>query len=205
MSSEATVFVVDDDEAIRRAVLRLFKSVDLRAEAFDSAEDFLRRYDSDRVGCLVLDIRMPGIGGLALQEVLAARKIALPIIFITGHADVATAVRAMKARAFDFIEKPFTDQDLLDKVKDAVEFHIRHRREEARRNEIAVRIYSLTPREREIMEMIVDGKLNKVIAAELGISEKTVQTHRTRVMEKMQTRSVASLAKMVLKEGPQEE
>jgi FixJ family two-component response regulator len=148
---------------------------------------------------------MPGIGGLALQEVLAARKIALPIIFITGHADVATAVRAMKARAFDFIEKPFTDQDLLDKVKDAVEFHIRHRREEARRNEIAVRIYSLTPREREIMEMIVDGKLNKVIAAELGISEKTVQTHRTRVMEKMQTRSVASLAKMVLKEGPQEE
>jgi two-component system response regulator FixJ len=204
MNPEATVFVVDDDEAVRRAIAKLFKSVGLRAETFESAEDFLRSFQSEMLGCLVLDIRMPGMGGLALQEELAARKSALPIIFVTGHGDVATAVRAMKAHAFDFIEKPFTDQDLLDKVRNAIDFHIRHQKEAQRRNEIAARINALTPREREIMEMIVDGKLNKVIASELGISEKTVQTHRTRIMEKMQTRSVGSLAKMVLKDGPKE-
>jgi two-component system response regulator FixJ len=204
MYPEATVFVVDDDEAVRRAIAKLFKSVDLRAELFESAEDFPSRFQPDLLGCLVLDIRMPGIGGLALQEKLAACKSALPIIFVTGHGDVTTAVRAMKAHAFDFIEKPFVDQDLLDKVRDAIDFHIRHRRKEKRRNEIALRINALTPREREIMEMIVDGKSNKVIAAELRISEKTVQTHRTRIMDKMQARSVGSLAKMILQDGPQE-
>ena len=203
MNSEATVFVVDDDEAVRGAIARLLKSVDLRAETFVSAEDFLSRVQPEMVGCLVLDMRMPGIGGLALQEELAARKNSLPIIFITGHGDVPTAVRAMKASAFDFLEKPFVDQELLDKIRDAINLHIGRRREEKRRNEIAVRVRSLTPREREVMEMIVDGKSNKVVAADLGISEKTVQTHRTRIMDKMQTRSVATLAKMVLKEGPQ--
>lgn len=204
MEAEATVFVVDDDEAVRRAIAKLFRSVDLRAESFNSAEDFLDSFDPRRVGCLVLDIRMPGIGGLALQEELAARRSTLPIIFVTGHGDVRTTVRAMKAHAFDFIEKPFSDQDLLDKVHAAIDVHVRHQREEGRRTEIAARIDSLTPREREIMDMIVDGKLSKVIAAELGISEKTVQTHRTRVMDKMGAHSVGSLAKMVLKEGPQE-
>lgn len=196
MSTEATVFVVDDDEAVRRAVDLLLESVGLRAQTYASAEEFLERYDTSWPGCLVLDVRMPGTSGLALQEILVAKGVDIPVIFITGHGDVSTAVRAMKAHAFDFIEKPFNDQDLLDRIHEAIERDVRNRQERAGSAEVAERIAMLTPRERQIMTMMVDGKPNKIMASELQISEKTVQTHRTRVMVKMRAESVADLVKM---------
>ena len=196
MSTEATVFVVDDDEAVRKAVELLLESVGLRSRTYASAESFLEDYHPDRAGCLVLDVRMPGTSGLALQERLVAQGIDIPIIFITGHGDVSTAVRAMKARAFDFIEKPFNDQDLLDRIHEAILQDARRRGERSSSAEIARRVATLTPREREIMAMIVEGKSGKVIASALRISEKTVQTHRTRVMEKMRAESVAELVRL---------
>ncbi len=206
MSIEPTVFVVDDDEAVRKAMQLLLESVGLNGQAYPSAEDFLGAYDSDRPGCLVLDVRMPGTSGLALQERLAAQGIDIPIIFITGHGDVPTSVRAMKAHAFDFIEKPFNDQDLLDRIHEAIEWDANTRQKRAKTAKIAALIDSLTTREREVMGMIVDGKASKVMAAELKISEKTVQTHRARVMEKMHAKSVADLVRMVLKvEAAQDE
>ena len=199
MSTEPTVFVVDDDEAVRKAMDLLLESVGLKGEAYPSAEDFLSAYDPGRPGCLVLDVRMPGTSGLALQEMLATQGIDIPIIFITGHGDVPTSVRAMKAHAFDFIEKPFNDQDLLDRIHEAIQWDADARQKRERTAEIAARIGSLTAREREIMRMIVDGKSSKVMAAELNISEKTVQTHRARVMEKMHAKSVPALVRMALK------
>lgn len=199
MSTEPTVFVVDDDEAVRRAMELLFESVGLNREVYPSAEDFLRGYDPSRPGCLVLDLRMPGTSGLRLQEILAERGMDIPIIFITGHGDVATSVRAMKAHAFDFLAKPFNDQDLLDRIYEAIEWDLNTRRKRAGIAEIDALIGSLTPREREIMAMIVDGKSSKVMAADLNISDKTVQTHRARVMEKMHVKSVAALVRRVFK------
>ena len=196
MSTEATVFVVDDDDAVRQALDLLLESVGLTAQTYASAEDFLQAYDPGRPGCLVLDVRMPGTSGLALQELLAARGVDIPIIFITGHGDVSTAVRAMKAHAFDFIEKPFNDQDLLDRIHEAISAGRPNRQERASSAEIAERVATLTRREREIMAMIVEGKTGKVMASALQISEKTVQTHRARVMEKMRAQSVAELVKM---------
>ncbi len=196
MSTEATVFVVDDDEAVRQALELLLESVGLAAQTHASAEDFLRAYDASRPGCLVLDVRMPGTSGLALQELLAAKGVDIPIIFITGHGDVSTAVRAMKAHAFDFIEKPFNDQDLLDRIHEAILQDARRRQVSALSTEIAERVATLTRREREIMAMIVEGKTGKIMASALQISEKTVQTHRARVMEKMRAQSVAELVKM---------
>ena len=198
MSTEPTVFIVDDDEAVRKAMALLFDSVGLQGDAYPSAEDFLKAYDPSRPGCLVLDIRMPGTSGLALQEMLAAREIDIPIIFVTGHGDVPTSVRAMKAHAFDFIEKPFNDQDLLDRVHEAIERDANARRQRAGVAKINALIGSLTTREREVMRMIVDGKASKVIAADLNISEKTVHTHRARVMEKLHARSVVALVRMIL-------
>ncbi len=196
MSTEATVFVVDDDDAVRQALELLLESVGLTAQTYASAEDFLQAYDASQSGCLVLDVRMPGTSGLALQELLAARGVDIPIIFITGHGDVSTAVRAMKAHAFDFIEKPFNDQDLLDRIHEAILQDARKRQERASSTEIAERVATLTRREREIMGMIVEGKTGKIMASALQISEKTVQTHRARVMEKMRAQSVAELVKM---------
>lgn len=196
MNTEATVFVVDDDEAVRRAVDLLLESVGLKAQTFVSAEDFLERHDPSRPGCLVLDVRMPGTSGLGLQEILAAKGVDIPIIFITGHGDVSTAVRAMKAHAFDFLEKPFNDQDLLDRIHEAIERDARNRQVRASSAEVAERVATLTRRERQIMAMMVDGKSNKIMASELQISEKTVQTHRARVMDKMRAESVADLVKM---------
>ena len=204
MSTEATVFVVDDDEAVRRAVELLLESVGLSSQTYASAESFLEGYDPGRPGCLVLDVRMPGTSGLALQELLIAKGLDIPIIFITGHGDVTTAVRAMKARAFDFIEKPFNDQDLLDRIHEAILQDARNRGERSSSAEIAERVATLTPREREIMAMIVEGKSGKIIASALQISEKTVQTHRARVMEKMRAKSVAELVKMTAKVGTNE-
>ncbi len=196
MSTEATVFVVDDDDAVRQALELLLESVGLTAKTYGSAEDFLLAYDTGQPGCLVLDVRMPGISGLALQEQLTGRGVDIPIIFITGHGDVSTAVRAMKAHAFDFIEKPFNDQDLLDRIHEAIAQDARKRQERASSTEIVERVNTLTRREREIMDMIVEGKTGKVMASTLHISEKTVQTHRARVMEKMRAQSVAELVKM---------
>lgn len=198
LSTEPTVFVVDDDAAVRRALALLLESVGLKSQSFASAEEFLRDYDPSCPGCLVLDVRMPGVSGLALQERLIAQGVATPIIFITGHGEVSAAVRAMKAHAFDFVEKPFNDQDLLDKIYGALERDAQIRSEGAKTAEVAVRIASLTPRERKIMTMMVAGKPSRVIATELRISEKTVQTHRARVMEKMQTKSLATLTRLVL-------
>ncbi len=196
MSTEATVFVVDDDDAVRQALDLLLESVGLTAQTYASAEDFLQAYDASQPGCLVLDVRMPGTSGLALQELLAAKDVNIPIIFITGHGDVSTAVRAMKAHAFDFIEKPFNDQDLLDRIHEAILKDAGERQESEHSTEIADRVATLTRREHEIMAMIVEGKTGKVMASTLKISEKTVQTHRARVMKKMRAQSVAELVKM---------
>jgi RNA polymerase sigma factor (sigma-70 family) len=194
--SQPTVFVVDDDPAIRFAMQALMDSVNLRHEIFGSATEFLESVDDDRSGCLVLDIRMPGLGGLELQQELVDRGSALPIIFITGHGDVPMAVEAMQKGAVDFIQKPFRDQDLLDCIGEALKTD-QERREARKANaEVAERIAKLTKREHEVFDLVVTGKPNKVIAYELGVSQRTVEIHRARVMEKMQARSLADLVKM---------
>jgi FixJ family two-component response regulator len=194
-----TVFVVDDDPSVLHSLQFLLKSVGIDAETFSSAYEFLEAYDPDRPGCLILDVRMPGISGLELQEELVARGSALPIIFLTAHADVPMAVTAVKAGATDFIQKPFRDQELLDKIQHAIEQNAQIREKLAEHTEIAARIASLTPREREVMALVVEGRANKVIAHELGLSQRTVEIHRARVMEKMQAESVAQLVQMVMR------
>jgi two-component system response regulator FixJ len=196
--TEPTIFVVDDEADIRDSLRLLMRSVGLKTETFASAQEFLGAYDSSRPGCLILDVRMPGMSGPELQEKLRKNEINIPIIIITGHGDVPTAVRTMKAGAIDVIEKPFSDQLLLDRVQQALERDATDRKERAERERIATRLARLTPREREVMEGIVDGKLNKVIAADLGLSTRTVEIHRSRIMEKMQVRSVSNLVQMVL-------
>lgn len=196
--TEPTIFVVDDEADIRDSLRLLMRSVGLKTETFASAQEFLGAYDPSRPGCLILDVRMPGMSGPELQEKLRKNEINIPIIIITGHGDVPTAVRTMKAGAIDVIEKPFSDQLLLDRVQQALERDATDRKERAERERIAARLARLTPREREVMEGIVDGKLNKVIAADLGLSTRTVEIHRSRIMEKMQVRSVSNLVQMVL-------
>lgn len=191
-----TVFVVDDDPAIRFAMQALMDSVNLGHEIFGSADEFLAQVSNDRAGCLVLDIRMPGLGGLELQEELIQRGNTLPIIFITGHGDVPMAVEAMQKGAVDFIQKPFRDQDLLDRIRDALKTDELRRQEQLQHDEVSGRLARLTNREREVFDLVVTGKPNKVIAYELGVSQRTVEIHRARVMEKMQARSLADLVKM---------
>jgi len=198
VSSEPTVFIVDDDEAVRDSLQWLMRSVGLTVETFPSAHDFLTRYQPDRPGCLVLDIRMPGMSGLDLQEQLADEGVQIPVIFITGHGDVPIAVRALKAGAIDFIEKPFKDQALLDSVQRAIALDEEQRVEHGVQADISARLQRLTPREREVMEMVVAGKANKVIAIDLGVTQKTVEAHRAKVMEKMEARSLSELVKMSL-------
>ncbi len=196
--SAPTVFVVDDDPAIRFAMQALMDSVGLSHEIFGSGDEFLSAVDDDRAGCLVLDIRMPGLGGLELQQELLTRGNTLPVIFITGHGDVPMAVEAMQKGAVDFIQKPFRDQDLLDRIGEALKTD-REQREAKNANAIvAERVAKLTNREREVFDLVVTGKPNKVIAYELGVSQRTVEIHRARVMEKMQARSLADLVKMHL-------
>jgi two-component system, LuxR family, response regulator FixJ len=195
---ETTVYIVDDDQAMRKSLHWLIESVGLNVETFPSARRFLESYRPGRPGCLVLDMRMPGISGLDLQEKLAEQQINLPVIIITGHGDVPMAVRAMKAGAIDFIEKPFNDQVLLDRIQSALEQDAELRSSQALRAEVAARLALLTPREREVMDMVVEGKPNKVIAAQLGVSAKTVEAHRAKVMEKMQARALADLIRMIL-------
>ncbi len=191
-----TVFIVDDDPAIRFAMQALMDSVHIPHEIFGSGDEFLENVAEGRAGCLVLDIRMPGLGGLELQEELLKRGSALPIIFITGHGDVPMAVEAMQKGAVDFIQKPFRDQELLDRIRQALKTDQERRHEQQQHAEVADRLARLTNREREVFDLVVTGKPNKVIAYELGVSQRTVEIHRARVMEKMQARSLADLVKM---------
>jgi len=194
--STPTVFIVDDDAAIRFAMQALMDSVNLNHEIFASADEFLEKIADQRPGCLVLDIRMPGLGGLELQEELIKRGNTLPIIFITGHGDVPMAVEAMQKGAVDFIQKPFRDQELLDRIREALATDEERREAQQHHAEVAHRLERLTNREREVFDLVVTGKPNKVIAYELGVSQRTVEIHRARVMEKMQARSLADLVKM---------
>jgi FixJ family two-component response regulator len=195
---EATVFYVDDDEAMCESIRFLMESVSLNIETFSSARKFLDSYDTARPGCLLLDVRMPEMSGLELQEQLRKRKINIPIIFITGHGDVPMATRAMKAGAVEFLTKPFNDQTLLDSIQNAIEIDTERRNIAQERDRIADRINKLTPREFEVMQCVIKGNLNKVTAYELGISSKTVELHRAKIMEKMQAKSLAQLVAMVL-------
>jgi FixJ family two-component response regulator len=196
--SAPTVFVVDDDDAVRDALALLLRSVGLRAETFRSATDFLAAHDPARPGCLLLDIRMPGMSGLDLQRELIAHGSIVPVIFITGHGDVTMAVRALQDGAVDFVQKPFRDQDLLDRVQNAIDLDAKSRADLARRTEILERMGTLTARESEVMDRVVEGNPNKAIAYDLGISERTVEVHRARVMEKMQATSLPHLVRMVI-------
>jgi len=193
-----TVFIVDDDLAIRHAMTLLVQSVGLESRVFATANDFLERFDSYSAGCLVLDIRMPGLSGLELQQRLLELGVSIPIIFITGHADVPMAVEAMQKGAFAFIQKPFRDQELLESISEAMIAGSRERRRQETRSEVEARLQALTPREHEVMDLVVAGKPNKVIAFELGVSQRTVEVHRARVMEKMEARSLADLVRMNL-------
>jgi len=196
---EATVFVVDDDDAVRESLAFLLKSVGLKVESAASAQDFLKSYNPARAGCLVLDIRMPGMSGLELQEKLKQMESMLPIIFITGHGDVPMAVKAIKAGAADFVQKPFRDQELIDRIREVLEEDASARVEKMQKAEILKRIDSLTEREREVMEQVVDGKANKVVAIDLNVSQRTVEIHRANVMDKMKARSLAQLVRLVMK------
>lgn len=196
--AKATVFVVDDDQAMRNSLKWLIESVGVPVESFASADEFLARYEAGRPGCLVLDVRMPGMSGLELQEHLSSRNTRVPAVIITGHGDVPMAVRAMKAGAVDFIEKPFNDEALLDAIRRALAFEERQRSEQYEHREIQARIDHLTPREREVMEMVTEGRSNKEIANALGVSAKTIEAHRARVMEKMQAGSLAELVRMAM-------
>ena len=193
MTQEQTIFVVDDDKRVRDSLRWLIESVSLPVETYGSAEEFLDAYAPHRHGCLILDIRMPKISGLQLQDILAARGIRLPIIMVTGHGDVPTAVRAVQKGAVDFLEKPFNDQVLLDRIHAGLEDDARRQQEEETQREILKRFHSLTAREREVLERVVGGMPNKRIAGELGISVKTVEVHRARAMEKMGAKSLAEI------------
>ncbi len=198
MTREPTVFIVDDDAAIRRSLRFLIESVGLKAEAYSSAEEFLDACDPQRPGCLVADLRMPGMSGLQLQEQLQARGVDLPVIIITAYAEVPMAVRAMKRGALDFVEKPFSDQELLERVSKGIELDRQKRSEASERAAVAARFAQLTAREREVMNGVVAGKPNKTIAIDLHLSEKTVEVHRAAVMKKLEVESVAALIRLKL-------
>ncbi len=195
-TSDSIVFVVDDDPAVRDSLQWLLSSVDMKVETFASAQEFMMAYDPLQLGCVLVDVRMPGMSGLELQEELTARGTNLPVIVITGHSDVQMAVRAMKAGAFDFIEKPFNDQSLLDLVQKAIDENKATAQMRSEQEEIRQRFDLLSPRERQVLEQIVAGEPNKRIAFNLGLSEKTVEAHRAKVMEKTRAGSLAELIKM---------
>jgi FixJ family two-component response regulator len=193
------VHIVDDDAAVRDSLTLLLRTVGLSSRSYASGDEFLAAYAPRRVECLVADVRMPGLSGLELQQELAERHLDIPIIFITGHGDIPMAVKTMKSGAIDFIQKPFRDQDLLDRINQALQ--IAQSSQEARReiSTIQERVNTLTPREREVMDKVVKGCANKVIALDLGVSQRTVELHRARVMQKMGARSLAELVRLAEK------
>jgi len=193
-----TVFVVDDDEGVRNSLRFLLKSVGLQTQTLASASEFLDSYKPSQPGCLVLDVRMPGMSGLELQQQLNLRGAVIPVIFITGHGDIPMAVEAMQQGAFDFLQKPFRDQDLIDRIQRALERDNRNRAALDQHAKIRERLDSLTPREREVLALMTRGKPNKIMAAELGVSQRTVEIHRARVMEKSGAASLAQLVRMVM-------
>jgi len=193
---QPTVYVVDDDAGVRRAAKELIETVGLRVETFASAQDFLETERHDAPGCLVLDVRLPGLSGLDLQRELRKTNNPVPIIFVTGHGDIPMSVQAMKAGAVEFLTKPFRDQQLLDSIAEAINRDRLARKERHEVAELRLRHESLTPREREVMELVVKGLLNKQVGAELGMSETTVKLHRGQVMQKMRADSLADLVRM---------
>jgi RNA polymerase sigma factor (sigma-70 family) len=197
-----TVFVVDDDTSVRTALKRLIQSVGLKVETFDSAQAFLKCGPHDGPACLVLDVRMPEMSGIELQEQLTNTGLGMPIIFITGHGNIPMSVNAMKAGAVDFIEKPFEDQKLIDAINTAIKKNKKFRTEQAEIKDLQQRVDSLTPREHEVFILVVSGMLNKQIAFDLGMSEKTVKVHRARVMDKMKAKSLADLVRMAERVKP---
>jgi FixJ family two-component response regulator len=198
---DRVVFIVDDDTSLRDSLKDLIRSVGLRVEAFASAQEFLRSKRPDMPGCLVLDVRLKGLSGLDLQKRMAEADMEIPIIFITGHGDIPMTVEAMKAGAVEFLTKPFRDQDLLDAIEQALERDCKAREQRAKVAELRSRFDSLTPREREVMTLVVAGLLNKQIAGELGTSEASVKVHRQHVMEKLGAGSLAELVRMADKLG----
>src|SRR2546425_2534933 len=197
-----TVYIVDDDAEMRETLRSLVSSVNLPVETYASAQEFLETQSGGRAGCLVVDLRMPGLSGIDLQEELISRGTKLPVIMISGYGDVPTAARAMRAGAIDFLEKPISRQLLLDRVREGLDVDRQRRRVEAETAEIAGRAARLTPRQRQVMEMVVRGNTNKVIAIDLGLCEKTVEVHRAHVMEKMKVQSLAELVRFALQVLP---
>ena len=191
-----TVFVVDDEAPVRKAISRLLRVAGFAVAAFPSPAEFLAEYDPHKPGCLVLDLRMPGFDGIELQRALARKGSILPIIFLTGHGDIPQSVQAMKHGAIDFLTKPVNDEQLLAAIRAAIEKDRIARREDAELCDIRARLATLTPREREVLEHVVTGKLNKQIADHLGVVEKTIKVHRARVMQKMKVRSLAELVRL---------
>lgn len=197
MNDSPTVFLIDDDRAVRDAVGLLLRADGLAVETFATATGFLESGAVEWPGCLVLDVRMPGMSGLDLQQQLRVRGYRIPIIFMTGHGDVPMATRAMKAGAFDFMEKPFQGRTLLERVREALRFDAWERRRQAQRAGAATRLAQLSPRERDVLERVAVGQYNKTIAADLGISVSTVEIHRKRVMEKLQAESLSDLIRIL--------
>ena len=197
MPEDITVFIVDDDEEVRDALQLLMQSIGLNAKTYDSAQSYLDNFDANSPGCLVLDVRMKGMSGLALQSHLSSFDLHPPIIIITGHGDISMAVQAVQAGAVDFLEKPFNEQSLLESIYKAIEIDAEQRGVACKKAEIQERIERLTQREKEVMEEVVAGKRNKVIAYDLNISQSTVEAHRAKVMEKMEATSLSDLMRMI--------
>ena len=198
MPDDSVVFIIDDDAAIRDSLSWLVESVGLRVKTFANADEFLETYDPSLLGCIVLDVRMPGMSGLDLQEELIRRASDLPVLIITGYGEVQDAVRALKAGAADYLQKPVSDQTLLDRIQDCLRVNIRERKKHADQAYIVSRMASLTRRQRQVMDLVVDGRSNKEIAQCLKISVKTVESHRGRVMQKMGVSTIADLARLTL-------